>query len=311
MQLKRFGAGGRAPRTIPHLPTALVYKGAPKSGNKPGKDLTYFRVEWPDGYDDAAAVFTDLYGSQPSRFDRVMLMSDQIEDSWASAMESWRHGSKGAVLVRRCDGEQIHAYRDGDKLVRNTGEACMHPDCDCAPVGRFTFALPDLIQAGHFMLFRLVTHARNDIDNIGSTLALAYDGSGGRLRSVMFTLYREAAEITTPDGMRVTKHLVRLSLADGAMQRLAAGYADDMGHAINGPVGAPALPETTSASWATRAALNAMLEAFHVIEPHADWDRLCALAGMDPAADPADWAHRYPSEKDAKRAIVAAQKESR
>jgi hypothetical protein len=254
MRTKRFsGENGRVPNALPALPEVLFYKGEPKSADgKRGKDLPYFRSEWPDGLEHVKDAFHELYGDKPTHLTNVLLLSDEAEDSFMSANESWRSGEKESILLIRCDGETISFYREGDKVLRNSGKACLI-DCDCVPVGRLTFILKDLvIRTGEVVKFRFITHAKSDIERMLATLDFAVEGSGGYLRGVAFTLWREPRKVITPEGMTVTKHQVFMGFADAAQQRLARGYAENVLRLVDGAsdadVGSKLLPAPAKAS---------------------------------------------------------------
>jgi hypothetical protein len=233
MRVHRFAGKpdgkGREPRSLPALPRVQVRKGSRKTDDgKVGKDQTFFRTEWPEGYEHVQAKFHELYGKEPARLTNILLMSDEMEDSFSSANEEWRAGAKESILICRCDGYTISFLRDGQKVIRNAGMAC-RVDCDCGPVGRLTFILKDLIDAtGEVVMFDFVTRAKSDIERMLAALDFAVAGSGGRLRGVAFNLWREPRKVITPDGMTITKSQVMMGFADAVSQRLARGYAENV-----------------------------------------------------------------------------------
>lgn len=321
-RLVKFGAQGRPLRSGPTMPTVNIYKGGPKTDKRPGKDLDHFRVEWPDGFGDVAAVFADLYGDQPARLSPIYVMSDDVGQVFPTRMESYRMGKKGPTLVRSCDGEQITFIRDGDTVHRNPGTPCLG-DCDCKPVGRLFFILPEFFRAcGQLIQFRLVTHSKTDIEGILGTLDFVADNNRGSLKGVAFDLYRELQTIQTPDGIDKQTHVVRVSVGSAHMQQLAAsimstdalpsGYEEEL-PALPARVNIPrhygqALdPDPDPVGWATKRVLSELHKAFNrARDVDVSYEAFCRLASMDPAADPDDWSRLYPTRQDAAAAITQA-----
>src|SRR5512139_2981369 len=78
-----------------------IRKGAKKSGNRPGEDLTFFRVEFDEREKKAADEFVRTYGAQPQAI-RIILPFNEIERMWDAWLEAYTAGR----MVARADGEK-------------------------------------------------------------------------------------------------------------------------------------------------------------------------------------------------------------
>lgn len=101
---------GLTDRPKPKLPRmGIIRKGAPKTGNVPGRDLTYFRFQSDDPWaEDAWRInYADPAGGEPRTLG-LWLAPGKLEDIWESWQEEWVAGG----LVHRCDGEWVALYQD-------------------------------------------------------------------------------------------------------------------------------------------------------------------------------------------------------
>lgn len=216
-------------RTNSDLPIiARLYKGAPKGPKRPGKDLDHFRVEFTDlAPPSLAASWQQLYGEQPTEFERVFLIGATVAEAFPTWMEEW---SGSQTCQHRCDGH-TQVLHFGDHGYSDEPVPCVAPACKCSKVGRLTFVLYDLtMEARVFGAVRLVTHSYHDIVNLHGLLAWV-ERRHGSLDGVPFVLGRADREVSTPmgDGKRAltTKSLLYLRL-DEAYLHMALPQADAM-----------------------------------------------------------------------------------
>lgn len=186
-----------------------IRKGAKKGENRPGADLTYFRVEFDELEKVAAANFRAEYKDQPTAI-RILLPFNEIERMWDPWLEAYTAGR----LVARSDGEFIVYQLDnrGDLLVHNgvnvkTGERVQHPADNVAgldyrnnpvkfkPTGRLKVIIPELKRAAYLTVMTTSTH---DIANISSQLAAFKELNNGQLAGIPFILRRRPKSISMP-----------------------------------------------------------------------------------------------------------------
>ena len=207
-----------------------IRKGAPKGNNRPGKDLTYFRVEFGENEEKSIEAFTKAYGETPTAI-RIILPFDDIEEVWQSWLEAYTAGR----MVARSDGEFLRYLVDtktGDIIVKNgvndIGERVPHPIDDVAgydyknnpvkfkPSGRLKVIIPELKRAA-FLTF--LTTSIYDIANLSKQLRGYADVMGGTLKGIPFYLRRSPKMISVPNPqqqgqkMRVEKWMVSLETA--------------------------------------------------------------------------------------------------
>lgn len=201
-----------------------IRKGAKKSAKAPGKDLTYFRVEFDEREKKAAEIFTKVYGEQPT-YIRIILPFDEIERMWDAWLEAYTAG----MMVARSDGErytyQISTDKDtfGDVLVLNgeplipydEGEPAGHDykgkPVFCKPVGRLKVIIPELERAAYLVVN---TTSKHDIANISAQLEAFKQLNGGRLSGIPLILRRRPKNISIPmdDGKRTRMEKWLLSI---------------------------------------------------------------------------------------------------
>jgi hypothetical protein len=206
----------------------ILRKGAAKTGNAPGKDLTYFRFV-PDD-EDAKQHFEAAYPDQESlRCINVLLPfktpeENFINDTW---IEKWVAGG----LEYRSDGETIVLWR------MPNGQYSDQPKPDPKPeiledgkradgsmqVGRLTCIIPEL---GRWATVTILTTSKNDVVNLSKQLKGYYDLTGD-LRGTPFIVVRRKHMISTPTGggkrgrreswllsIETQPHYTRLKLAE-------------------------------------------------------------------------------------------------
>lgn len=196
-----------------------IRKGAKKDpgANRPGADLTYFRVEFDENEKKAASDFFGVYGAQPVSI-RVILPFNEIERMWDAWLEAYTAGR----MIARSDGEFI-TYQLDDKseiIVHNGmdshGNKVPHPADNIAwrdqkgnavkfkHTGRLKVIVPELSRAAYLTIMTTSIH---DIGNISDQLSAFYKLNGGQIAGIPFILRRRKKAISTPaeGGTRVRR----------------------------------------------------------------------------------------------------------
>jgi hypothetical protein len=209
-----------------------IRKGAKKTENAPGKDLTYFRVDFDVREVEAIAAFNKVYpGGQPADIN-IVLPFNTIAEVW----DAWLEGYTTGRMVARADGEKFIYLVDcktGDILVKNgielkTGQpkpytAGMVVGLDyhnnpvkCKATGRLKVVLPELQRLAYLTV---LTGSQHDIANISSQLLAIQTfcvGLGKGLGGTPLVLRRRPHEISCPDpkdrGKRVRRTKWLLSI---------------------------------------------------------------------------------------------------
>lgn len=187
-----------------------IRKGAKKGNNRPGADLTYFRVEFGDKEQKTAENFRNVYGDQPNAI-RIILPFNEIERMWDAWLEAYTAGR----MVARSDGEFIKYQLDdqGEIIVKNgfdlAGNVVPHPadniaghdykgrDVEFKPTGRLKVIIPELSRAAYLTVMTTSVH---DIGNISAQLGAFKELNEGQLAGIPFVLRRKPKEISTPSG---------------------------------------------------------------------------------------------------------------
>lgn len=143
---------------------ARLRKGAKKEGNRPGKDLNYFRVTMEPGYEHNQSTFELLYGEEPKVFAPVRLGGATVED----VFDYWNRGYTATKLMYKCDGETQVRHFDASTGAYSTDPiACETPTCGCKKTGRLKLFMPRLIEElGVFGYVLLTTTSLHDIRNL-------------------------------------------------------------------------------------------------------------------------------------------------
>lgn len=194
-----------------------IRKGAKKEANRPGADLTYFRVEFDETERKTAAHFAEVYGDKPA-FIRIIFPFNEIERMWDAWLEAYTAGR----MVARSNGEYI-TYQLDDKneiIVHNgmdaAGNKVKHPVDNIAgrdqkgnPVkfkatGRLKVIIPELSRAAYLTVMTTSIH---DIGNISDQLSAFKELNGGQLAGIPFIIRRRKKMISTPGegGARVRR----------------------------------------------------------------------------------------------------------
>lgn len=219
MPIKRLQ---RSDAVFPRI--GILRKGAAKSGNKPGADLSYFRFDTDDA--DAAQSFAKAYGAEPRQIN-IYLPYDSAEENF----QVWQEAYVAGGLKHRCDGEVCTIWQKPDGTYSQEPVPCPG---GCKEVGRLAVIIPELARMAYVTV---ETHSINDILQLTSNLQAA-QAMRGTLKGMPLTLTRRPQEISTPtaDGKRArrTKWLlflephpdwVRVQLE--VMHRRALSVGDD------------------------------------------------------------------------------------
>lgn len=203
----------------------------PKEGNRPGKDLTYFRFTTDDAL--AMKMFTEAYPDQNTlRNINVFLphkTADENIDSW---IEKWVAGG----LVYRSDGETMVLWRTDKGGYSTEPKPDFNQELDgngkrkdgSGQVGRLSVIIPEL---GRFATVTVLTTSKHDIINLTRQLR-SYEALRGDLRGIPFIIKRRPHKISTPgqNGERARREKWLLSIETqpawtmaqlGAMERAA------------------------------------------------------------------------------------------
>ncbi|GIK42418.1 MAG: hypothetical protein BroJett011_62510 [Chloroflexota bacterium] len=208
----------------------------PETGNRPGKDLTYFRFT----SDDSLAIkkFNEAYPDQEAlRNINVFLphrTTDENIDSW---IEKWVAGG----LVYRSDGETLVLWRNekGGYSLEPRPDPYRELDANgkrkdgSGQVGRLAVIIPEL---GRFATVTILTTSKHDIMNLTRQLR-SYEALRGDLRGIPFVVKRRMYKISTPGqgGERLRREKWLLSIETqpawtmaqlGAMERAALPAGD-------------------------------------------------------------------------------------
>jgi len=201
-----------------------IRKGAKKEANRPGADLTYFRVEFDENEKKTEQAFRAIYGDKPSWI-RVILPFNEIERMWDAWMEAYTAGR----MVARSDGEYIAYQLDDESNVivqhgtDKNGQRVKHPadgiaghDQKGKPVkfkhtGRLKVIIPDLSRAAYLTVMTTSIH---DIGNISDQLSAFKELNNGQLAGIPLIMRRRARLISTPndEGGRVRRKKYLISI---------------------------------------------------------------------------------------------------
>jgi len=207
-----------------------IRKGAPKQGNKPGKDLPYFRVVFDEAETAAAATFRKVYGEKPVEIN-ILLPFNELERVW----EAWLEAYTAGRMVARADGEKFIYLLDtetGEVVVRNgvdvnTGQPRPYVEGQpvgyytdkrgqrqpiyCKPVGRLKVVIPELRRLAYLTVLTTSIH---DIANLDAQLNALQRVNGGRIAGIPLVLRRRPKKVSVPkpNGQRVrmTKYLLSI-----------------------------------------------------------------------------------------------------
>ena len=204
----------------------IIRKGAKKTQNAPGRDLTYFRIEFDEREKEAEDLFRTVYGNEPTELN-IILPFNEIERMW----DAWYEAYTAGRMIARADGEK-YIYRvnttSGEIMVKNSKPITPFEEGEvigtwknsntgkienvvCKPVGRLKVMIRELPR---MVYMTVLTGSIHDIINLSSQLeALKYMNSG-QLAGIPLILRRRPKKISTPkaDGSRARYEKWMLSI---------------------------------------------------------------------------------------------------
>jgi hypothetical protein len=204
-----------------------IRKGAKKDPNvnKPGPDLSFFRVEFDEKEVEAKQTFYKYYGAQPDEIHIVLPFND-IERMWDAWLEAYAAGR----MVARSDGERFIYLVDtqtGEMVIKNgmdkegkprpylegqvVGYDYQNKPIKCKVVGRLKVIIPELQRAAYMLVMTTSVH---DIANISAQLEALKQLNGGQIAGIPLILRRRPKKISRPDKdgkrVRVEKYLISI-----------------------------------------------------------------------------------------------------
>lgn len=217
----------------------------PKEGNRPGRDLTYFRFTTED--DLARAMFNKAYPDQDAlRNINIFLPHKTADENMDSWIEKWVAGG----LVYRSDGETLVLWRTEKGAYSLEPKSDPYTELDAngkrkdggSQVGRLSVIVPEL---GRFATVTILTTSKHDIMNLTRQLR-SYEALRGDLRGIPFVVKRKPYKISTPgqNGKRERREKWLLSIETqpewtmaqlGAMERAALPEVIDPPQIIDMP----------------------------------------------------------------------------
>ena len=238
MAIKRYSPTERSPRV---QPIGKIFKGAEKTGNRPGANLDYFRFSPTPGVnaDRVQEIWDQFYGDKPKEI-QIFFKHDDIDnliDDWYSEFGT------GGLLKTKCDGETITEWRDDRGVYHlNEPKPCRAPNspkgCEkCKASALIKFGMPEFRYMGYSGNIEISTTSINDIvflkaqlSEIAAELALC----GASLKYAPLILSRSPRVITKTTAQkqfRGEENLLYLSIDPQYQQKIdraisAAKYAE-------------------------------------------------------------------------------------
>lgn len=206
---------GLTDRNLSFPELGQIRKGAPKTENKPGKDLQFFRVEFDEREEKAKQIFLSKYGAQPTEIN-ILLPFNEIWRCW----DSWYEAYTAGRMVARSDGERFIylvdvktgqlSVKDGEPYTEHREIVGTYTNSNnkrqeqikCKPVGRLKVVIPEL---GRMAYLTVTTTSIHDIGNLSAQLEGFKAINGGRIAGIPLILRRRPKKISVPkpDGSRV------------------------------------------------------------------------------------------------------------
>lgn len=218
MAIKRYSQAERSPRV---QPIGKIFKGAEKTGNRPGANLDYFRFVPHGVMSDRLQEIWDQFYDKPTEI-QIFFKHDNIDqliDDWYSEFGT------GGLIKTKCDGETITEWRDDRGAYHlNSPKPCRAPNspkgCDkCRASALIKFGVPEFRYMGYSGNFELSTTSINDIvflkaqlQEIAAELALC----GASLKYAPLILSRSPRMITKTTAQkqfRSEENLLYLSIS--------------------------------------------------------------------------------------------------
>lgn len=194
----------------------------PENGNKPGKDLTFFRFVTDDSL--AEKMFAEAYPNEDAlRNINVFLPHKTTNENMDSWIEKWVASS----LIYRSDGETVVLWKSAKGGFSTEQKPDPQPEVGedgkrrdgSSQVGRLSVIVPEL---GRFATVTVLTTSKHDIINLTRQLR-SYEALLGDLRGIPFVIRRRLTMISTPapDGKRARREKWLLSIETQAQWSIA------------------------------------------------------------------------------------------
>lgn len=178
-------------------PIGELRKGAARTDNGIGRDLTYFRFTSQNP--EVVEAFSKAYGNEPTSVE-VYLPYQTVEQN----LECWKEHWVAGGLKHRCDGETCVLWQDDKGKYQDSPKQC--PGY-CKPVARLHCVVPALERFG---TVTALTTSINDIITLNASLQAIYMFRG-ELRGIPFILSRRPRKIGMP-GSNGTRRRVEKAL---------------------------------------------------------------------------------------------------
>ena len=205
-------------------------KGAPKpeNGNRPGKDLTFFR--FTSDLPDVVEAFEAAYDGEP-RLINVFLPFQYVDENWEAWQEEWVAGG----LKHRCDGEYVVRMLNDDGTYTDPAPETVKCPGGCKPSGRLKVIIREL---GRLAYVLVLTTSKWDIHNLDGQLRALYEIKRD-LRGIPLQLRRRPERKSMPQGKKRVRREMWLLSIEAAPTYVQLQLAAQEAAAL------PQLPETT------------------------------------------------------------------
>lgn len=192
-----------------------IRKGGAKTPTAPGRDLTYFRVEFDEREVEAANQFRQVYGAEPKEIN-ILLPFNEVGRNWDAWYEAYTAGrmvaradgekyiyrvdtNSGEVIVK--NGEPFMPFKEGEVIGRYKSQGGKVEDVVCKPAGRLKVVIPELQR---MVYLTVLTGSIHDIIHLSEQLEALRHINNGQLAGIPMVLRRRPKKISTPkeDGTR-------------------------------------------------------------------------------------------------------------
>jgi len=208
----------------------VIRKGAPKSERAPGKDLTYFRVEFDQSRPDLVDKFTQAYGQQPRRLNVVFPFNDYDRQAqvYYEAYNKGRMVARAGTISGLDQNQNYYLLKlepktgevlaqagywvGGDKheqpavfdhsvpeyvtTYRDKSGQTKKMPVYCKPITRIKLVIPEL---GELAYLLLKSSSIYDAINLSEQLTALWEITHGRWAGMPLVLERKPTQILCPD----------------------------------------------------------------------------------------------------------------
>lgn len=205
----------------------VIRKGAPKGEKSPGRDLTYFRVEFDASRPDLKEKFESYYGPQPRRLNVVFPFNDfdRQVSIWYEAYNKGRMVARAGTVAGLDPARNYYLFkadpRTGEVLAKDgywlsSGEPAEYDKSTpeytmtytgkdgktrqlpvyCKPITRVKLVIRELRELAYFLLRSSSIY---DAINISEQLLALWELTGHRWAGVPLIVERKPVQIMCPD----------------------------------------------------------------------------------------------------------------